>query len=807
MESKKSYIPVKVFVSYLVLAALVVGASLMLYSENVFFSETENKITSENRKMLKITTLLSDIYETESLARITIQSNDAADFRNYTRQTDSLVTQIDSLKLLIKSDYQVMLLDSVKILLSRKTANIGQLKEIKSRASDEVKVKNAINSLTRMELSLRKLRLEDFVKNPADLGAYQRDVLKRYVEYLNQNIPDDNTNTLSQSALDSMLVASKMLLNDVKRETAKRNELLNSEEKKLLQNELSISAQLRKISNIIEREIIINTTKNNQEKESTLKNIIRIVTITAAIGILLTLLFSLLILNDFSKTQSYKKQLEAANLRAKSLLRNREQLISTVSHDLKTPLSTIVGYTELLGNANLDTKQSYYNKNIKGASEYISHLIQDLLDFTQIEAGKIVVENIAFPLQDVINDVASGIQSVHQQKPIALSITIEKRLDHRIMGDPFRLRQVLTNIIGNAYKFTASGFIKIDAAIDSESLNVVIRIEDSGIGIAKDNQELIFEEFTQADHSIEKKYGGTGLGLTISKKMIEILGGSLTLESDFGKGSLFTITLPLQFDQSGPVPGSTPTGKNLTAIVVDDDPNLLQLTAEILKQQQHNVLTFTDANAALEKMKTTPFDFIITDIQMPEIDGFAFLEQLKKMANYVRQPVIAITGKADSSLKTYEDAGFSAVVKKPYSPKAMLTVLGNILKNQSLPVDILAENTPPDFQDHYSLESLQSFIPNDPKALKEVLSSFMAGTAENLKAMEQAIAQQNNTEIKRIAHKMYPMFLQIKANEIGRMLENLEQENHSIEETMQLFDTVTEKIDALFLIIEKQLII
>ena len=340
MDSKKSYIPIKVFISYLVLALLFVSVGWFLYTENKSFSKTEKRITEESSTILKVSNLLSNMHKTESLARIAIQSESEEDFKNYINKTVALKSDIDSLKLLVSTPYQITLLDSVKYLLSKKTKNIQQLKTIKNKTEDESAVKNAIEDLTKMETSLRKLQLEDFVKYPSEMGQYQRNVLKKYVAYLNQNIPDDSTNTLSKKASDSILMASKNLLNDVKKETAKKKQLLNQEENKLLQNELSISDQLRKVLNIIEREIIINTTKSYSDRENSLKKTNQIVTTAAIIGLLLTLFFLIIILNDYSKTQSYKKQLEVANSKTKKLLTSREQLISTVSHDLKTPLSS-----------------------------------------------------------------------------------------------------------------------------------------------------------------------------------------------------------------------------------------------------------------------------------------------------------------------------------------------------------------------------------------------------------------------------------------------------------------------------------
>jgi signal transduction histidine kinase/DNA-binding response OmpR family regulator len=809
MNSKKSYIPIKILISYLILATLFIGVGWFLYSESTIFSNTESKIVKENSKILKVSNLLSNVYKTESLARITIQSNSEKDFNNYVSKTDLLKSDIDSLKLLVTTPYQITLLDSVKFLLSKKTQNIKQLKAIKNKTDDEVSVKNAIADLTKMEASLRKLQLEDFVKYPSAMGEYQRNILKKYVSYLNQNIPDDSTNTLTKKASDSIVLASKTLLNQVKKETEKKKKSLNIEEDKLLQNELSISEQLRKVLNIVESEIIKNTTKNYLEREKSLKNTNQTVTIAAAVGLLSTLFFLILILNDFSKTQSYKKQLEVANSKTKLLLRSREQLISTVSHDLKTPLSTILGYTELLDNSNLNKRQLYFTKNIKTSSEYISKLVHDLLDFTQIEAGKITIENIPYSLNDIITDVAKSIQSIYEQKSIALLIETDQKLNNPIVGDPFRLRQILTNLIGNAYKFTEKGFIKIETKIDIENNKIRIIVEDSGIGIAEKKQLLIFEEFTQADKNIEKKYGGTGLGLTISKSIAEILGGKLSLKSILGKGSVFEIELPLQFDSSLPKEKAITNNpkKELTVIIVDDDINLLKLTTEILKQNNYKVIPFNNAADALDAARTNLFDFIITDIQMPETDGFLLLEKLKNSegSKYKNQPIIAVTGRTDLALDVYKKAGFTEVLKKPYTPKTLLNVINLLFKD----IDNLVRLDPllveSDSNKRYSLTSLQSFLANDNETLKEFLKSFIKSTRENLIQLENAVTDHNILEIKEISHRMCPMFKQIQAHTITEILDDLELKDLPTEIIITNLKELKNEVGILFMLLEKEL--
>lgn len=813
MESKKSYTALKVLFSYVALLALVVTVGWFLYSENVVYNKLEDKIAQEKTKILRVSKLFSNVYKTESLARKTIQTNSETDFKSYLVETDSLKARIDTLKQIVTTEYQKVLLDSVTYLLSEKTENIRQLKTIKNKAEDEVSVNNAIDEITKMEFNLRKLELQDFTKNPNDLGSYQRNVLQKYVDYLNQNIPDDSTNTLSKKASDSILANSKKLLSNVKEKAEKKKETLNFEENKLLKNEIAISEQLRKVLRIIEREIIINSIKNNSLKEKSLKKVNEIVTASAIAGLILTLFFSVLIVSDYSKSQLYKKQLEIANFKTKNLLKSREQLISTVSHDLKTPLSTIVGYSELLGNSDINTKQSYFIKNIKNSSEYITQLVQDLLDFSRIEAGKITIEKVPFYLPELIEDTARNIQTVYKEKNIDLIINVDDKLHTRVVGDPFRLKQILTNIIGNAYKFTEEGHIKISSYVSENENFFIITIEDTGIGIEKGNQKLVFEEFAQANENIEKKYGGTGLGLSICQKIISFMGGRISLESTFGKGSTFEIKIPLILDQSEITVEEIKRNiaRNTTKqtfVVIDDDINLLNLTSGVLRQEGHQVLSFSNAVKALEAIQNTNFDFVITDIQMPEMDGFMFLKSLRNSEKdiYKNQPVIALTGRTDLDAAVYDEAGFTTVVNKPYSPKILLETIQHILDHDTLPKAAINEVEETFSSQLYTLDTLKEFLGNDQNALNDVLKAFIISSNENLELLENAITEKNVPEINSIAHRIAPMFRQIESRDISILLKTLEQNNLEIADSKDIFEALKAKTNKLFAVLEQEIV-
>ncbi|MNS97797.1 Aerobic respiration control sensor protein ArcB [compost metagenome] len=284
------------------------------------------------------------------------------------------------------------------------------------------------------------------------------------------------------------------------------------------------------------------------------------------------------------------------------------------------------------------------------------------------------------------------------------------------------------------------------------------------------------------------------------------MGGSLSLESIFGKGSTFTIQLPLLFDNSLNIPVSdlkpkmAKNTKKQTFIVVDDDINLLNLTTGVLKQEQHQVFSFTNPAKALETIRTTPFDFVITDIQMPEIDGFLFLEKLRELPDTIfkNQPVIALTGRTDLDISVYKNAGFTTVIKKPYSPKILLETIQHILDHEEIPITESTENANENASQIYSLETLKDFLGQDESALKEVLKSFIETSIENLGFLKTAVQEKNHDEIKSIAHRIAPMFKQIQANEIGELLKDLEKEDLNTIDLKGTFSDLEGKIKILF---------
>ncbi|THD68994.1 sensor histidine kinase [Robertkochia marina] len=791
MARLKRDITAKVLISYLILLILTVSVGWIIYSEINSFSRAQEGNNTENNIVFRIGGLLTLMYESESYARSAIQSNKEEPYISYLKKNDSINIGIDSLKASTLNEIQRSLLDSVKLLLEQKVTNIAELRQIRNDKASDIALDRAIQKFSNIEQTLGRLSLEDFVPNPANLDPEKRNLLLEQINIYNEYIPRDSSNTVDEKVLDSMVIASRGLLEKIRQETARRRLSAAVKENALLQNDLTTSQQLRQILSTLETELLENIRNANAQRQAVLNRSIRVLTWAAIIGILLVILFSLIILNDFFKNQQYRERLEKANQTTQSLLKGREQLISMVSHDLRTPLNTIQGYTELMTENTKSPREAYYAGKIKTASSYVTKLVDDLLDYTKLEADKVTIEPVPFDLGRVIEETAEGIKAIYKEKPITLNYKINETLPGQLISDPFRVKQILSNLLGNAYKFTDQGSISIETSYDEKNNRVTISVTDTGMGIPKEKQPLIFQEFTQAEDSHEKRFGGSGLGLFISWKLAQLLDGQLTLDSEKGKGSRFTLCLPARFGnltaKMGDRADSAKVLTNKNVLIIDDDTLLLQMLEDWLVSKKAGVHRFTSASLALNKIAELDYDLIITDIQLPGMNGFRFLELLRsgQEYGYKDQPVIAVSGRKDLDPDKYLSNGFSAFLLKPYTPSHLLKVIAGIYSGKQPQVLKKPKREKKELHNAlYRLDDLQTFLDHDMEAIRELLDNLLQTTENDLEKLDRMLEEEDYEGIADLAHRMKTMFRQIHATPIVAILEQAELQTASDPESM-----------------------
>jgi len=807
-EKSKNKFTLKIVISYLILTILAIVAGYVIFSEIRIYMF--NETSSENDiKLLEASTLLTQLYEAESLSKLAIQNKTRKNFNVYAQKIDSISVKIDTLKQRIQSDYQKKLLDSVQFLLQQKVGNSNELRKLKAKNETNSSLDSAMKQFDKMEASFGKLTITDFEKYPETLSHFEKKVLQDWVFYLNNNIPEE----VNTKKTDSILNASRSILIEAKQKNANSQRSLTRKEIEITRNDLELSQQLRSIISSFDNEFVVNTHNDNIKKQSALRRSMRFTGFTAVLGLVIVGIFTFLITRDFWRVQTYREKLEMEKKLSESLLKSREQLISTVSHDLRTPLNTITGYSELIEGTGLSTLQMNYLTNVKSASLYVESLVNDLLDFSKLESKRIKIEKKPFVLSQLLRETAENLKEIHSNKPIELILQIDKELDRSVMGDPFRIRQIVTNLIGNSYKFTKKGFVKIEATLTqgtANSFEAIIKIIDSGIGIKKEKQKLIFNEFIQADNTTEKKYGGYGLGLTISKKLTELLGGSLSLKSEKNKGSTFTLYLPLEVSEISTNLIRTQVvkpKKEISILILDDDPSMLRLLKEVCESLQIKAHVFSDFEAIKVNMGLV-YDAVLTDIQMPNITGFEVLEKLrsKQFEHYDNQPIIAMTGRRDLAVTDYTQTGFSGMLQKPFSKTRFLEVLQQLLPDHFYSKNGRKQQKKGENNSNlFDLGMISSFLEYDNDDVFAVLQTFLTDTVINLNELKLKMEQKDQKAINHIAHKMLPMFRQLKSQKIVPILEDLEQPSPKQLDTKKLKETYIQlesKIAALQLAIQ-----
>ncbi len=793
MATSKNKFTFKIILSYLVLGALSVLVGAFLYSEFKNFT-AESTETKGEKKFIETGTLINLVYETDGFSRLALLTESDEDFEKYMAKTDSLFKKIEEIKSLTNNDFQLKQLDSVKSLLKDKNRNIEQLRILRLTNKKDTSLDDIMKEVRKLESSVGLYSVESLIRNPSKLSNRERRVYEAYADYLNRDATRD-TSTVKSKTVDSMLIASRYIVAEAKKENSRIRESLIQKENELIRNDLNISERLREIIASFDLEIAKNNNLEKQQRAESMERTKEILKFAGILGGIVVLLFSYFILSDFFRAERFKKNLEESKNYAESLLKSREQLISTVSHDLKTPLNTISGYAELFENSNLSEKQKNYLAQITSSSHFIAHLVDDLLDFSKLEAGKLPLESIPFSLENIIREAGNAVKQVFLQKPVALKISISETLNDRIFeSDPLRIRQIINNLVGNAFKFTETGSVEInvkEVEKNNKISTVQISVIDTGIGISEEKQQLIFNEFTQAETEIAHKFGGSGLGLAISKKLTELLGGNIKVESVLGKGSNFILTLPLRNTErvlTKTIPKESNSFKGLKAVIIDDDEAMRALLQEIFGQMD----IASEAFQSYESFRTgSDFDFVLTDIQMPKTDGFTILKKLKngEINSYKNQPIIAMTGSREHSRDFYLNKGFNEMLPKPFSKQELVAVLERIFPNRN---KFSGENNTDEIfksnstaNEKFDLSLLKSFL-NTPEALEEVLEVFNAQTEKDLQQIKNSIAEKDINTITEIAHRMLTMFRQLKAKEVIPILEKMEDYTAEIVEPVEM---------------------
>ena len=523
---------------------------------------------------------------------------------------------------------------------------------------------------------------------------------------------------------------------------------LNSQMQSLRLSSLLLNDEVRTLLNEIENEERQLSQAQIDKNEKVRNRAYIIISGIAVISILLVALFLYFIWRDITRSNHYRIELEKAKLRAEELLDAKEKLMLTITHDIKAPVGSIIGYAELLGNITSGERQQFYLHNMQGSANHLLQLVNSLLDNHRLDADKMDRQRVPFNVRELFDGIMGSYRPVAYNKNIELVCHCDKMLDSIFKGDPLRIRQIIENLVGNALKFTAEGSVTVTAGLEGDVLRVVVA--DTGCGIAPDDLNRVFKEFTRLNNAQGKE--GFGLGLAITNKLVHLLGGEIDVKSEPGEGTVFEVKLPLERTELSlnnvPVNDDEVIVPNLRMLLIDDDPLQLTMMQAMLQHPSLSVTTCNHPDELFIHLQQQKYDVIITDIQMPAMNGIDLITKIRELPDAREVPVIAMTARSDMDAEMLAQHGFATCLHKPFVGKELFRVIADVV---------------PGGAGKLNFGQLTAFSMDDEEAKAEIMSTFVAETKKKRVLLQQAFEQRDMATITTVTHQLLPLFVMVGA--------------------------------------------
>ena len=755
MEEKNRHITRKVVWGYLLLLLIAVCAVGYVYSIIQQLAVEDKPDTSTRDKTYLVTNTLTLLYESEAMGHIVGKSSN--ELINFNRTLNKADKNLDSLRLMLSDTIQQLKVDTIKYLLRQKRWNTLKLLETLNEWNAGQIYMEKIQQVIAVQDSVVKVERPDTIPQPVvrEIVEVKQDTVvvtkkekkgffRRLAEAFSPKEEADTNyvkNTTRQLVTDTVKIVYNpsdtiiQVLRNLQDTVADRREQLANtllqRANNLRYNNSVLTSRINQMLRDIEEESVQQSIDRMQHKQSLLKETTRLIGGIGLIAIIVAIVFLVIIIRDISRSHYYRQQLEKAKQYAEDLLRSRENLILTISHDIRAPLSSIIGFIDLLLKRNPDERQRYYLDNMSGSSKHILSLVNDLLDFHRLEAGQIEIHPVPFSVSTLIQEIYVSFDPLAEAKGLKLRLDVKSGyMEQTYLGDTNRLRQVINNLLSNAIKFTPEGTVVLRAAITKKNEKMYeldVTVSDAGPGIPEAEQERIFGDFTRLQGS--EKVEGFGLGLSITRRLVELLKGTLNLHSVVGQGSDFILTLPIPLsdvvlkqavveEEAEPEVVSLAGERTVYCLLVDDDAIQLALTEELLKRSRVEVVCVSNPHAVLDILKNTAFDAIITDIQMPGMDGFHLLKMIREsgIQGTDKVPVIALSASVANEHSHYIEAGFTGFLSKPFTAVQLIELLNQLLTVHLEPVVKIDFST------------LTAFAGEDKEASASILKTFTEET-------------------------------------------------------------------------------
>jgi signal transduction histidine kinase/DNA-binding response OmpR family regulator len=755
----------KIIAAFLLAVTAIIAALLLTRFSFDQMMETVDHLSEPNQKLVKLNNVFAEITMLDQQQRAEAIQNPQKPYKYFLDQSGFLHLMIDSLKMLPWDNIQQKRLNSLSSILKERNQIFVSYLKVKAELADNKEFSHQLDTLATLlkesqrpadsgVITTQEKKTTTVLPDTLDKSenANNGNFLKRLFnrkkkkDPATQKVQEElrvqvDTIALTRDAIDYEQI--QKVIHELEVDQQQQRKKLYSKELELIHaNSLFINQLLNTLEEV-ENEELENMRASNQNAADVVNNGINrmnllVIGFIASVTVLIFFIFL-----DISKSNFYKLQIEKAKTHAEELTKIKQRFLANMSHEIRTPLQSIIGFTEQLKQEHSDNEAV---AAINSSSEHLLHIVNEVLDYSRISSGQFTLSEEPFNLKNIIQEVESGMRIQAKNKQLKFIVNYESNPDRFVLGDAFRLRQVLYNLLGNAIKFTNQGNVtmSLNTADEKQHVKCLFTISDTGIGMNEEELGKIFNHFEQANSRITQTFGGTGLGLTIVKALIEVQGGTIDVQSKPNEGTTFSITLLYKKADVPEVVVEQPmpqVSRAVKAVMVDDDPMIVRLCTLILTKAAIEHRAFNSP----VKLLNTPHDETVThfliDIRMPEMSGIQLCKALREKypadVKFIALTAHVLPEERENLLKQ----GFDEVLPKPFHEGDLLKALGQrgTLRNSTMAHDFA---------------ELRKMTMGDEALFNSIMQQFLEESDDDLVILKQAVKNKEKIKMREIVHKL-----------------------------------------------------